>query len=269
MTDARRMAAVVADVELLARFPRAPTEEEWARMSAAERARVVEALPAAMTELEFLPPEGDPHREVKVSVETTLREHFRRTGRNVYVASDLTVYYPGVARFAPDVQVVVDVEPHPRMKWVVSHEGRGLDVVFEVHVAGDRKKDLERNTELYARLGIPEYFLFDRGRCMLFGYRLAEPGARAYRRIVPQGGMYRCEVLGLDLAVEGERIRFYLGNAMLLDLPEIVARLEQLTAEATRRAEEEAQRAEEEARRAEELARRVAELEAELARRKA
>ena len=154
------------------------------------------------------------------------------------------------------------------MKWVVSHEERGLDVVLEVHVAGDRKKDLERNTELYARVGIPEYFVFDRGRRILHGYRLATPSARSYSKIVPQAGRYRCEKLGLDLAVEGDRVRFYVGTAMLLELPEIVARLEQLTAEATGRAEQEARRAEEEARRADDLARRVSELEAELERRR-
>jgi len=42
--------------------PMAPSAEEWARLSPPERARVVEALPAAMTDAEMSPPEGDPLR---------------------------------------------------------------------------------------------------------------------------------------------------------------------------------------------------------------
>jgi len=255
-------------------YPQAPTEEEWAAMDDARRANVVEALPAMMTEAEMTPPEGDPHSEAKEGIKNTLKEHFRRAGRSVYVASDLTVYYPGAPRFAPDVLAVVDVDPKPRMKWVVSHEKRGLDVAFEVHVAGDRQKDLVRNAALYARLGIPEYFVLDRGRRKLHGFRLA-PGAKVYTAIVSQEQRLRCEQLGLDLTLEHDRIRFYVGNAMLLEMPEVVARLQQMTDEVTARAEQEAQRAEQEAQRAEQeaqradqLAARIAELEAELERRR-
>ncbi len=84
----------------------------------------------------------------------------------------------------------------------------------------------------------------------------------------------RCESLGLDLALEGDRIRFSLGNAILLEMPEVLARLQRTADEVTaraeheaQRAEREAQRAEDEARRADELAARVAALEEELAKR--
>ncbi len=42
------------------------------------------------------------------------------------------------------------------------------------------------NVERYARLGIPEYFVYDRKRQDLRGYRLPSPEARRYQRIVPQ-----------------------------------------------------------------------------------
>ncbi|MBX3126823.1 MAG: hypothetical protein KF718_08890 [Polyangiaceae bacterium] len=44
--------------------PRAPRQEVWDRMSAAERERVVASLPADMP-LDLHPPEGDPHRKPK------------------------------------------------------------------------------------------------------------------------------------------------------------------------------------------------------------
>jgi hypothetical protein len=145
------------------------------------------------------------------------------------------------------------------MRWVVSAEGRGLDLVVEVVVAHDPAKDLERNVEHYAGLGIPEYFVYDRRHERLHGYALMAPAARSYRRLVPQTGRYPSAVLGLELGLERGRLRFYAGTASVPETDELVARANQLAAEALERAEEEARRAEEEARRAEEEARRAAE----------
>jgi hypothetical protein len=52
-------------------------------------------------------------------------------------------------------------------------------------------------------------------------------GGRAcvYQRIVPQTGRFASRVLGLDLALEGSRLRFFAGNAPLQDAEEMIARL--------------------------------------------
>jgi hypothetical protein len=101
--------------------------------------------------------------------------------------------------------------------------------VLEVHVAGDRKKDEKTNVERYARLGIQEYVYFDRTRLRLACYRLPAGGggtaARVYERIVPQSGRFASAALGLDLALDGSRLRFFSGNALLEDADEMVARL--------------------------------------------
>jgi hypothetical protein len=120
--------------------PRAPTDEQWAAMTAAERARVVSMLPAEVP-WDLMPPEGDWHRETKEKATGTLDDFFRKSGGRVYVSSELAVFYPGEPRFCPDVLAVRDVDPHPRTKWVVSDEGHGLDLVIEVHHEGDRTKD--------------------------------------------------------------------------------------------------------------------------------
>ena len=258
--------------------PRAPSEETWAGMSPEERARVVAMLPAEVP-LEEFAPEGDPHRTAKSRAIDALDTFFRKMGRRVYLSSELAVFYPNEPRFAPDLLAVVDVEPRERMKWVVSDEGKGLDLVIEVHVAGDRAKDHEENVARYARLGIPEYFIFDRGRLALRGFRLAR-GQRVYRPILPQGGRWASEVLGLDLMLEGSRLRFYAGNAPLLESNEILGRLssrmdeliqqhvdaEALATEAQKRAEDAERRADEEKHRADELSARLAEALAELSR---
>ncbi len=241
--------------------PRAPSQEVWDGLTEQERELVVASLPADMP-FELHPPEGDEHRKPKERARDALDEFFRRIGRRVYVSSELVTYYPGEARFCPDILAVVDVEPHDRQSWIVSREGKGLDLVIEVHVGGDAKKDLETNVARYARLGIPEYFVLDRPRARVLGFRL-RAGA-AYERIVPQEGRLRSEVLSLDLTVERGLLRFYHGTAPLLFMDELVGRLNGMVAElvdardaALRRAEEEARRAEEEAHRAEEAARRA------------
>lgn len=229
---------------------RAPSQADWDRMSEAERAAVVEALPAAMTDAEASPPEGDLHYEAKNDARATLREWYRRRGKSVYVAAELTTYYPGEARFAPDVLAVRDVPVRERVKWVVSAEGKGLDWVLEVHVGGDRKKDAETSVARYARLGIPEYFIYDRARQQLFAFRLAGPDERAYTRIVPQGGLYPSEVLGLDLAIQDGRLRFFHANAELLAPQDLAERLEGMLEEVSAERDAEAERARAEAERA-------------------
>lgn len=257
--------------------PRAPSADQWAGMSPEERARVVAMLPAEVP-IELEPPEGDPHRIAKTRTTDTLDAYFRRIRRKIYVSSELAVYYPDEPRFSPDVLAVLDVDPHERMTWVVAAEGRGLDLVIEIHHGGDADKDYKTNVERYARLGIQEYFIFDRSRLSLRGYQLPaiEPGrsgrARAYLPILPQQGRYSSEVLALDLTVEGTKLRFLTGMATVPESEELIGKLGTMVdelllhkQEAEERAAAEAERAAAEAERAEAGAARIQALEQQLA----
>ena len=251
--------------------PRAPSAVVWAALSEDERRQVVDSLPSEMPKDLLPPPEGDRHRKARERPTQALDAFFRRSGRKVYVSSDLAVYYPDERMFAPDLFAVLDVEPFDREKWVVSAEGRGLDFVLEVVYLGDPRKDLVENVERYARLGIPEYFVYDRRRGRLTGFSLSQGGA--YRPLVPQRGLWPSAVLGLDLTLEGERLRFIAGTAFVPELEELAVRAESLLAEAVVRRDElesklalaEARAAEEKAR-ADRLERETAELHAELER---
>lgn len=253
--------------------PRAPTQAEWDRMTPAERERVVAMLPSEGP-LELMPPEGDPHWNAKADARRTLEAFFRRTGRKVYLSSELAVFYPGEPRFAPDVLAVLDVEPHDRTKWVVTTEGKGLDLVIEVHHEGDPGKDYQTNVERYARLGVAEYFIFDRGKLTLHGFRLPKAAGarkgriRAYQPILPQQGRYPSEVLGLDLMVVESKMRFFVGMAPLPEAEELIAKLGSMLddvilhqQDAEKRAELEAKRADEAEKRAELEAKRADEAE--------
>ena len=223
-------------------------------MSPEQRQQVVAELPSEFPSAQ--PPEGDLHRTVKTTTLDALSEYYRRTRRRVYLSSELPVYYPGEALFAPDLIAVLDVEVHPRNSWIVSHEGKGLDLAVEIHVAGRARKDLQQNVERYARLGISEYFVFDVTRQRLLGWRLV-PNEGRYEVLMPQAGRWSSRVLELELSVEGGRLRFFHGSAPLLDASELIDRLSNLVDQSLRRAEEEAKRAEEEAKRAEEEAKRA------------
>jgi len=261
-------------------YPMAPSAGEWDALSLAERAAVVAALPGEVTYDEIAMPEGDRHFKAKARALDALRGYFSRQRRRIYLAQELPIYYPGEPRFAPDLLAVLEVEDVDRDKWVVSAEGKGLDWVLEVHVGGDRKKAAELNVARYARLGIPEYFLYDRGRNRLAAYRLASPDAGVYTPIVPNHGLYESRVLGLEVQVDEDRLRFYAGTALLLESEELIARVQAMYDAAQRRADEEARRREEsdrlreeadrlredEARRREEAEQEVARLRAELER---
>jgi Uma2 family endonuclease len=246
----------------------------WVAMSEAERAAVIECLPAE--EESLLPPEGDAHRLAKSGLLDALDGYFRKLGRRVYLSSEINVFYPGEPRFSPDVLAVVDVAPHPRERWVTAQEGRGLDFVLEVFVHGNRRKDHEANVERYARLGIEEYFLFDRGRLRLSAWRLPSRDARRYEPIVPQTGRWASRVLALELSVEAGKLRAWVGSAPVPEAAELAARfekmvedvtksLEERVAEAEARAEEETRLREEETRLREEETRRRAAVETQLA----
>ena len=138
--------------------------------------------------------------------------------------------------------------------------------MLEVHVGGDRTKDAELNVARYARLGIPEYFLYDRARNRLAAYRLATPDAGVYTPIVPNHGLYESRVLGLEVQVDKDRLRFYAGTALLLESDELIVRLQEMCDDAQRLREEEARLREEEVRLREEETRRREEAEQEVAR---
>lgn len=235
-------------------------------MTDRERDAVVAALPS---ELELGPPEGDIHRLAIEAAKDPLAGHFERLKRNIYISSDLAVYYPGERIFAPDLIAVLDVDPHPREKWIVDQEKRGLDFVLEVHVGGDRTKDFRQNVERFARLGIKEYFVFDPVRLLVRSYALSEEG-RTYEPVLGQHGRFPSRVLGLELGLEDGKLRLLYNGARVPETRDLLGRAEKLLSDvmtrhedAVRRAEDVeatlvAERAEREAERAEREAERAA-----------
>lgn len=148
-----------------------------------------------------------------VRITQTLQEAF--AGRpDVYVWMNMFVYYEEgnpAAVFSPDVFVVIGAPKEPmRRIWKVWEEGAPPTVIFEVTSSSTYRDDEIRKMQLYARLGVREYVLYDPHaeflREPLQGYRLEGP---AYRPMdIGADGALISEALNMRLRLLDGRLRF-------------------------------------------------------------
>ena len=152
--------------------------------------------------------ESDEHYRAIISVRGPLEVLFRNR-RDIYISGDLLVYYDpadSAKSVAPDVLVVRGVSPRRRRSYVLWEEGKPPD---------SGRTDRVRKRELYARLGVAEYFLFD----PVYGDPRHEGRLQCFRlyggRSVPVGpggasgsvAELASEVLGVSMRPEAKRLR--------------------------------------------------------------
>ena len=158
--------------------------------------------------------ETDIHGDCMMYVTYALRRYFRKRGRDdVYIGMNNFLYYEqGNPRavVAPDVYVVVGAPATPpRDTYMLWNEPKGPDFVLEVTSKSTRRHDERRKRDVYAALGVSEYFLYDpRAEYLtppLQGFRLHDG---EYRRLPAvtvlsnRGVAVASEVLGLELRDE-------------------------------------------------------------------
>ena len=158
--------------------------------------------------------ETDKHRDPAVYVIEALKARYV-SQPNVYVSGNNFVFWeegePG-KRISPDAYVVFGVRMRQRDSYRAWEEGGHLpDVVFEFTSRKTRQEDTDFKRPRYEReLRVPEYFLFDpTGDYLnpgLQGYRLV--GGRYVPMELVDGRLYS-EKLGLELVMEGERLRLH------------------------------------------------------------
>jgi Uma2 family endonuclease len=178
-------------------------------------------------------------------------------GRRATVLADQYLYYQEGSpnkRVAPDVMVIFDVEPGGRDNYKIWQEGQTPVVIFEMTSESTRQEDQTTKKDLYERIGVQEYWLFDPRqewlKPALQGYRLHQG---CYQPI-PNNDY--CEPLQLSLKVEENLITFYRADTgeRLLTPDEFA---ESLTQTKAQKAEAEAARAQAEVQKAEAEAARV------------
>ena len=162
--------------------------------------------------------ESDYQLEPIVYAITALRTHYRHRER-VYVAGDMFVYFKEGDRrtvVAPDVFVVVGAGKHKRLSYKLWEEPKAPDFVLEVTSRSTRGEDAGSKREVYASLGVGEYWLFDpTGDWLaprLQGFRLHAGAYRPLPSVASVGGELglHSEALGLYVRHDAEgRLRFH------------------------------------------------------------
>jgi Uma2 family endonuclease len=207
------------------------------------------------------------HVLLMLTLIATLRQHFRARS-DVYVIGNIFLYYEeghSESRRSPDVMVVKGVPSRPeRRSFKTWEEGAVPCFVLELTSRETAEEDQHAKRDLYERLGVTEYFLFDPLHeyldSPLVGHRLI--GGRYERLIAGADGGLLSSQLGLRLVPEGEDLAlfdFRTGKRVLTP-PAVYAEVEQalrLAAEAEQRAEQERQRAAHEQQRADQAEQRT------------
>jgi Uma2 family endonuclease len=204
--------------------------------------------------------ETDLHRDWMIAILDRLRHRYR--GQQVYVASDLLVYYEAgqpTKFIVPDDFVVLDCQPHRRRIFKTWEEQRVPNVVFEVTSRGTSSEDIITKPVIYERMGVKEYFLYDPTaeylKPALQGYRSVDGTMTV---IEPLDGKLQCETLGIELYLDGTQLVMRDSDTQLPLLTEAESERNEKEVERTQREAEQAARLAAEA--------RVRELEAELRR---
>ena len=195
-----------------------------------------------------------------VIIETAAFLRHRYAARpDVYVGGNLLMYYrmnDNQTRVSPDVFAVFGVtDKSPRHSWIVWREGKPPDFVLEVAAPGTWRREGAAKRDIYAEMGVAEYWRFDpTGECFsppLVGERLGDDGE--YHPIPipldtdPDGYLRgRSDILGLDLCaspdcrlrlydpVRGQWLRNYYEEAAVREATEAVREATKATLEATK-----------------------------------
>lgn len=225
--------------------------------------------------------ETEAHLLAMLMLVAVLRQYFR--GRpDVFVIGNMFWYFEQgnpQARKAPDVMVVkgVDAKPDLRRSFKSWEENQTVPCfILELTSESTAEEDQVVKRELYERLGVREYFLFDPLSeylpKQLIGYRLI--GGRYEELQAGVNGAVLSAELGVTIRPEGAQLVLtnFATRQRLVDLPETSALLEEVRRDfdlARQEIECERRRAEEAERRARDAELRLAALQAELDRLKA
>ena len=161
--------------------------------------------------------ENDKQANAMVDLFGPLRARYA-PAENVYVGLDLLIYYQRGDKereVAPDVFVARDVPKRSRDTYQIWEEGKAPDFVLEVASPSTAGYDAEDKMDLYARLGVREYWLYDpKGglpKPRLQGYALSGAKCRRLRGRKRAGVKVAVwsRVLDLELRFEADRLRLW------------------------------------------------------------
>lgn len=153
--------------------------------------------------------ETDKHRQLMVDLIEALKNHFAAEP-DVYVSGNMLLYYiegEPEQSIAPDVFVVRGIKKHERRIYKLWEEGRAPNVVIEVSSRKTKKKDKGLKKQLYAWLGVKEYFIFDPEYKRKLPFRAFRLHGQEYVEEAVTAGHVRSAELGLELVNTNKTLR--------------------------------------------------------------
>ena len=163
--------------------------------------------------------ENDHQLTAMIEAITTLRAWFADR-EDVYPGGDMLIYHrmnDNETRVAPDVFVVFGVESrHKRDSWIVWREGKAPDIVMELASGSTWRRDMREKRDIYAEMGVAEYWRFDPTSNYFFppliGEKLGDGEYSTIEMTTGRAGVTwaHSAVLGLDIcAMPDGNLRFY------------------------------------------------------------
>lgn len=156
---------------------------------------------------------SDLHLEILIRLLQALRAYFSEMPE-VYVSGDILTYYiEGNPRAvcAPDVLVTFGIGQKQRHTYKVWEEGKVPDFVMEFSSKTTYQNDLTDKMTLYARLGIPNYLLYDAEALYLPSPLMGFQLVKGVYVPIPPGvdGSIHSDILGLDFHILERRLEVY------------------------------------------------------------
>ena len=156
---------------------------------------------------------SDLHLEILIRLLQVLRAYFSEMPE-VYVSGDILTYYiEGNPRAvcAPDVLVTFGIGQKQRHTYKVWEEGKVPDFVMEFSSKTTYQNDLTDKMTLYARLGIPNYLLYDAEALYLPSPLMGFQLVKGVYVPIPPGvdGSIHSDILGLDFHIRERRLEVY------------------------------------------------------------
>ena len=237
----------------------------------------------APTEIYYPSSDGKPLADDTWQANTMISKYYMLTvyfegDPNTFVGMDLLLYYTKDKPedvVAPDVFVVFGVPDDYRHYYKVWEEGKVPDFVLEVASQSSVMENLGCKKDVYERIGVREYCVFDPQGCLHWPrLQLFRLEGGSYKRVSMRGDPHgpsavTSETLGLELRFEQDRLRLWdpKTREYLLEHSEERARrieAEQRTAQARQRTDQANRRAEAESLTCRELEAKIADLEDQL-----
>ena len=157
--------------------------------------------------------ETDLHIDEIIRMRHILKTHFAEKS-DVYVSGNIMMYYEeGVihSSVSPDILVTFGIGKKRRRTYKTWEEGKPPDFVMEFSSKGTYRDDLDNKVELYAKIGISEYFLYDAERRYLPSYLMAfrlVDGSYVAISQRPDGGFFS-ETLNLTIHLQDDTFGVY------------------------------------------------------------